>query len=374
MAATTAGQFASAITREQFEEMIHRAVNDHNRVYNNSFALSIRWEQDDTDAARDTEDLQSILSTLNLNQAEVEILAAQDRTPGWTLGTKLISLFQRAVDARGKSLVILHYTGHGELRQDNLFAVEGPTRRSVNLQRIIDCLVAGNIAGDVQYVDIADTDVILILDCCYSHIATRALNPTTRVVEILAASDDRTPAALAPPRNTLSGKLRGEISRRKRDGHHFVELSDVMATLRRNSSVVTPTHQVKLGQSIRLPLTGTTRVNPHTITPTLRAVFSVRIVEDLTQQQLDSLITWIQTLPHGYRMELDGVYETTSTLLVFQSSYRLFANITGHPGVTFISDVTSANRRQSLGQERGRHASPSSILKENVPFSGQSKP
>ncbi|OOQ82125.1 hypothetical protein PEBR_41717 [Penicillium brasilianum] len=92
----------------------------------------------------------------------------------------------------------------------------------------------------------------------------------------------------------------------------------------------------------------------------------------MTQQQIDSLITWIATLPRGYSMELDGVYETASTLLIFQSAYALFANIAGHPGVTFISDVTSQNRRQSLGQER--HAGPSSILKDNVPFSGHSKP
>jgi hypothetical protein len=63
---TSADQSTGAITREQFEEVMVRAVNNPNRVYNNSFALSIRWEQNNTDTFRDTEHFQSILSTLNL--------------------------------------------------------------------------------------------------------------------------------------------------------------------------------------------------------------------------------------------------------------------------------------------------------------------
>lgn len=359
----------NAITRPQFEDAITRAVNNRSRIYNNSFALSVRWQRDNTNASADIEHFQAILSTLNLDQAEVEILAEQDQTPGWTLNDKIRSVFRLAANAPGKSIVLIHYAGHGEVRGGQLFAVEGLSRRSINLQRFIDTVVA----GDVQDYDIADTDVVFVLDCCYSHAATRALNPTTRVVEILSASDDHTPEALAPPRNTLTGKLRGEIARCKRDGHHFVILSDVMATIRGNSSVVKPTHHVKLGVSVCFPFTGVTRINPNTIAPSLRAVFSVRIAENMTREQLDRFLTWIETLPPGFAMELDGIYPTTSTLLIFQSAYALFTNLAGYPGVTFISDVTSPNRRKYLGQEE-RQEAPSSTLKENVPFSRRSKP
>jgi hypothetical protein len=369
MAAIGADQTMNAITRAQFEDEITRAVNNRSRTYNNSFALSVRWERDNTNASADTEHFQAILSTLNLDQAEVEILAEQDQTPGWTLNDKIRSVFRLAANTPGKSIVLIHYGGHGEVRGEQLFAVEGLSRRSTNLQRFIDTVVA----GEVQDFDIADTDAVFVLDCCYSHVATRALNPTTRVVEILSASDEHTPEALTPPRNTLTGKLRGEIARRKRDGHHFVILSDVMATIRGNSSVVRPTHHVKLGVSVCFPFTGVTQINPNTIAPSLRAVFSVRIAENMTREQLDRFVTWIEALPPGFALELDGIYTTTSTLLIFQSAYALFTNLAGYPGVTFISDVRSPNRRKYFGQEQ-RQEAPSSTLKENVPFSRRSKP
>ncbi|KNG80860.1 hypothetical protein ANOM_011014 [Aspergillus nomiae NRRL 13137] len=348
MEVISADQTMNAITRAQFEDVITRAVNNHSQIYNNSFALSVRWERDKTNASADLDHFQAILRTLNLDQAEVEILAEHDQTPGWTLNESVRLIFRLAANAPGKSIVLIHYAGHGVVRGEQLFSVEGLSRRSINLQRIIDTVVA----GDFQDFDIADTDAVFVLDCCYSYVAKRALNPTTRVVEILSASDDHTPEALKAPHNTLTEKLRGEIARRKRDGHHFVVFSDAMATIRGNSSVIKPTHHVKLGASVCFPFTGVTRINPSTIAPSLRAVFSVRIAEKMTREQLDRFLTWIEAFPPGFTMELDGVYITTSTLLIFQSAYALFTNHAGYPGVTFISDVRSPNRRQSLGQEQ----------------------
>ncbi|KAJ6134505.1 hypothetical protein N7523_000827 [Penicillium sp. IBT 18751x] len=358
-----------AISADQIMNAITRAVNNRSRIYNNSFALSVRWERDKTNASADTDNFQAILSTLNLDQAEVEILAEKDQTPGWTLNDKIRSVFRLAANAPGKSIVLIHYAGHGKVKRGQLYAVEGPSNRSINLQRFIDTVMT----GDVQDFDIADTDAVFVLDCCYSHVATRTSNPTSRVVEVLSASDDHTPEALTSPRNTLTGKLRGEIARRKRDGHRFVTLSDAMATIRENSSVVKPTHHVKLGVSVCFSFTGVTQINPNAIAPSLRAVFSVRIAENMTREQLDRFLTWIETLSPGFAMELDGIYTTTSTLLIFQSAYALFANLARYPGVTLISEVTSSNRRKYLGQEQ-RQEAPPSTLKENVPFSGRSKP
>lgn len=357
----------AAINRDQFTDAITRAVYDRGRVYNNSFALSIYWERDNTNATEDVGHFQAILSTLNFDPAEVEIISEGDKTPGWTLMDTVRSIFQRAADAPGKSIVFIHYAGHGEVKKGELFAVGGPTRRSLNFNKIIDEAVAAEWAFDV-----ANTDTVFVLDCCYAHAATRAPSTTTRVVEIISATDDITPKALAPPRNTLTGKLRTEIARRKRDGHQFMELSDVMATIRADSPVVKPTHHVKLGSSVRLLFTGVTRIDPNTIAPSLRAVFSVHIAENMTQDQLNRLIQWINDLPSSYAMELDGVYQTNSTLLIFQGAYALFTNLAGYPGINFISEVSSPNLRQYFGQEQQQQAPPS-VLKENVPFSRPSK-
>ncbi|KAJ5551462.1 hypothetical protein N7535_000588 [Penicillium sp. DV-2018c] len=350
MADTSAGQTTNTITRVEFEDAVTRVVNDRNRTYSNSFALSIRirWERDNTDAAMDTKNFQAILSALNLDQAEVVVLREQDATPGWALIDAIRRVFRRSATAPGISIVLIHYAGHGEVKTEQLFAVEGRSRRSLKFQRIIDFAVA----GDIDDMDIGDTDTVFVLDCCYSHVATRASNRTTRAVEILSASDDSTSEAFAPLRNTLTGKLWGEIARRKRDGHRFVILSEVMAAIRANSPAVKPTHQVKLGVSVCFPFTGVTRIGPSTITPSLRAVFSVRFAENMTQEQLQRFLTWMETLPPAYTIELDGIYTTTSTLLIFQSAYALFTGLAGYPGVTFISDVTSPNRRKYLDEEQ----------------------
>lgn len=353
----------------EFEAAITRAVNSRSQVYNNSFALSIQWKQDNTCASTDTENFQVILSTLNLDKAEVMVLAEKDPTPGWTLDDKIRSIFQVAARTPGKSIVIIHYAGHGSVRDNRLFATEGPSHRSIDLQRCINEAVAGSF----QDYDIGDTDTVFVLDCCYSHVATRASDPRNRSVEILSASDDQTPEALTPPRNTLTGKLRGEIARRKHAGHRFIRLSDVMETIRANSPVVKPTYHVKLGESTCFPFTGVTRIDPNTITPTLRAAFSVHIAENMTREQLERFVHWIETLPPAFRIELDAVYPTNSTLLMLQSSYALFWNLAGYPGVSSAKDVEGPNFRSSLGQGQ-RQAAPSSTMKENVPFSSRPKP
>ncbi|KAJ5575834.1 hypothetical protein N7535_002760 [Penicillium sp. DV-2018c] len=60
----------------------------------------------------------------------------------------------------------------------------------------------------------------------------------------------------------------------------------------------------------------------------------------------------METLPPVYTRELDGIYTTTSTLLIFQSAYVLFTDLAGYAGVTFISDMTSPNRREYLNEEQ----------------------
>ncbi|KAJ5247528.1 hypothetical protein N7468_002511 [Penicillium chermesinum] len=49
----------------------------------------------------------------------------------------------------------------------------------------------------------------------------------------------------------------------------------------------------------------------------------------MTREQLQRFLTWIETLPPGYTIELDAIYPTTSTLLIFQSAYALFVNLAG---------------------------------------------
>ncbi|KAJ6114486.1 hypothetical protein N7486_000264 [Penicillium sp. IBT 16267x] len=69
-----------------------KIAEERQAVYNNAFALTIYWEQDNTDAVQDTAHFQTILSTLNLPQAELAMLSSNDPTPSWTLQPKFTSL------------------------------------------------------------------------------------------------------------------------------------------------------------------------------------------------------------------------------------------------------------------------------------------
>jgi hypothetical protein len=56
--------------------------------------------------------------------------------------------------------VLIHYVGHGEVRGEELWVVEGASRRSISLQGYIDTVVKGH----VHYFDIADTDAVFVLE------------------------------------------------------------------------------------------------------------------------------------------------------------------------------------------------------------------
>lgn len=241
----------------------------------------------------------------------------------------------------GRSIVLIHYAGHGYIDHGALYGLERANGRKVNLEMFML-----GLAYDSSYLTDADlVDVVFILDCCYAHHATRAASKTARIVEILAATDDNNPEAFAPPRNTLTGKLKGEIARRKRDGHKFVEFAEVMQTLRsKHAAVKKPTHSVKLGAcSVCLPFSGLTTVDPSAITPSLRAVFSVHIARNMSRDQLDEFVEWFRQLPPGVAITLEGAYETNLTLLIIQDPYSVYSKLAGIPGISLISETTSAN-------------------------------
>lgn len=341
-----------SLTVNRLTEVLSCAVRARDSYYNNFFALTIRWENYDTHAARDAQNFQNMLRTLNVGDPEHVILGEDDDTPGWTLVGQVRSVFARAKRCPGKSIVFIHYTGYGKVNHENKLIVQGaataPGRRIPTVN--ISTLVIDQVC-DEETMKAGDTDTVFVLDCCYSHVVTRKPSTMARTVEILAATDDSNPNALAPPHNTLTRKLQSEVARRKREGHQFVRLSDVMATIRARSPTVKPTHHIKVGSSICLPFTGITPRphNPDTIGPPLRAVFAVDVPENASQELLERITKWIRDLPPSLSMELDGVYRANSTLLIIQGAYAAFSELAGFPNVKFISDVSSRNLRQDLG-------------------------
>lgn len=186
-------------------------------------------------------------------------------------------------------------------------------------------------------------DVLFIFDCCYSYAACRAPTVTGRVVEVIATSDDTSPQANAPPHNTVTGKRANEIRRRLGAGNRFIEFVDVVQALRaRENAVKKPTHGLKLGtRSICLPFSGT--VNPSTIEPTVRAVFSVHISNNISQQELDNFVAWTRSLPPYASLSLEGVYPTGSMCIILSSAYAVYSKLASMRGYRFIAETTGPN-------------------------------
>lgn len=361
----------SALTIGQLEGALRNVAQKRNNVYNNSFALSLRWDGDNTGAAIDVASFQGILATLNLERAEEIVLPVTGRLLAVMVYNKIRSAFEAAAESRGKSIMFIHYAGHGMIRRSDLFITEGDTGADLNLSTLI------NQTADTQWFSSNNADLVWILDCCYAHVTTREPNTRGRIVEVISATDDSQPLARLPPHNTLTRKLRAEIARRKRDGHQFIEIADVMQSVRADSEHVHPSHCVKLGvSSVCLPFTGARPINPRNIGPSLRAVIAVTTVETITQTQCEGLIAWIRGAPPGFDIRIESVFETNSTLLIFSGAWSVYSKLAGLPGIKLVGEVRSRNRLQLLGQQgQGRTLPlPASPMKENVPFPRSPKP
>ena len=233
----------------------------------------------------------------------------------------------------GRCIVFFHYAGHGTPGpHDDLFFASASGLKSFNAERLFsDTDVRGGVILD----DYSPVDVIFILDCCYSFLATKAAKPIGRVVEVLAAVDANTPGAFIPgQRVSFTGKLATKAAFLKGQGYQSIELAEIMSFMRAESPIKKPSHIVRIGtSSVRLwyskDISNKTPPGP----PKLRAVFQVHVDESFTQEELKNFIGWIHSLSPRVGLSLDAVFETGSMCLIFQASYSVFSKLNGIPGI-----------------------------------------
>lgn len=360
----------AGISEARLRDALESVVSRRSHSYNSSHALSIKWAADDSNSAQDVGHFQAILSTLQLPAAREYTISSADETPGWSVLNEVRNLLLAAKSSAGRSLAIIHYAGHGYVESnDSLFATGSATsKRRFNL----DSQVIAQPTDDNWCLEEDDpVDVLFILDCCYAHVACRTLPSSSRTVEIIAATESPTPRALAPPRNTLTGKLRGEIARRRRDSHSLIEMAYLISSLRANHAVVKPTHFMKLGcSSICLPFSGPLPIDPRSLSPSLHAVISVHVSGNMTNDGLHELVRWIEMCPQSCSISLDGVYRTESTLLIIQCAWPVFSKLRGVRGIKLVAEVTSKNLwPQALVAYTGSETAMPPSGKENLPFS-----
>jgi len=320
------------LSRAEIEVALTAAAEQRNRpVYNKTFALYVRWENDDTHADRDGVNFQRFLDTFGLGTMEVQQLSSNDVAPGWSLFQRLNSIVREADDSArasgGRSLVVFHYGGHGIQGPDGSLLLTSPTNsKSINVEQNITTLFGS--PGPLPYE--APVDIIYIFDCCFSFLTTRAFTPSQRVVEVLAATDSNSPMAFVPGSNvSFTAKLAAKAHALKQQGYPSVEVAELISILREESKVKHPCYAIKLGtSSIRLPFPGSRGPRISLLSPSQRrAVFHINLSDDLTKEELKAFVEWINSLPSGGNITVQGVYNTASTCIILQAPYSLFLKL-----------------------------------------------
>ncbi|KAI9782686.1 MAG: hypothetical protein M1839_004673 [Geoglossum umbratile] len=251
-------------------EVIEEAVAHRGRYYSGSFAFSIRFEADNTSAFRDIAHFQDMLRLLGHSEAKEFVLKKDDRIPGWTAGCIIPELDALVSKIEGRTLVIGHYAGHGAIENGQLVFFASPSApRSFGLEKSLSQLYQDNTGTDPAF---EKTDVVLILDSCYSGQAVRGLGPATRSVEIIAsvAADqqalENAPNLSRVQHRTFTSRLADSVARKiGRGDSSSVSFAEIVGELRSQShSQRLPEYHLQVGRvGIRVPILGKTSLPPH---------------------------------------------------------------------------------------------------------------
>lgn len=354
--------------------VLENAIDQRGRSYQELFAVSVRFEADETSADNDQQTFFNLVKCINIplasNHPQSLVIGTDDVHPGWTVAFFLERLLDVISTCEGRSLLLFHYAGHGGLNAngDVIFYAQNSGVRSFDYLRTIErTLVDPSILTEPK---LKRTDVVIILDSCYSGNAIRATPSAERTVELLAAvsADQRAfgnPSVSVRIRNrTFTARLAGEVAVRRGRNEKFLVLSDVIASLRSQSNAERlPLFETVAGsKAIRLPLKPRTGNEPEPSRPpcgalgssessgshkpsnqNLRVIFTVHINTTPHDNDLQSLVEWVRSLDPFLGLELTGVHLSRSTLLTFSALWHVWGNLKGLPCFSFVGEVFGEN-------------------------------
>ncbi|KAN0080712.1 hypothetical protein V8E54_003916 [Elaphomyces granulatus] len=181
-------------------------------------------------------------------------------------------------------------------------------------------------------------DVLFVLDCCASFLATKGATITSRI-----------PRALVPGQAvSFAAKLATKLAYLKGQGVSSVEVAELITALRVESPARKPTHMVRLGTtSVQLQFPSSI-ISRSMGALKLRAVFQIHVNDDFTLDELKGVAQWIHSLSPRVKLNLEGVFDTGSTCFIFQSSFALFSRLNGIPGVSLICESMGPNRLDEM--------------------------
>ncbi|KAE8160330.1 hypothetical protein BDV40DRAFT_290207 [Aspergillus tamarii] len=310
------------ISLQDLEPLLKKLVDQHHRQFANALSLSISWQDDNTNASGDVSNFQAILRLFGYPTAEEYVIPDNACMPGWDIAVKIQGLIRQAMKMTGRTIILIHYAGHGLNHNERLFFCDSTEKKKFNVDRNL----LNFVDSESNLTDSDNIDIVFIFDCCYSYLATRGYRGENRVVEVLAAVDAESKLAFsAGVRASFTGKLYAEILRRKQLGAKDVELADLIMYLRKESPVKKPAYRILVGvNSLRL------------------------LAETLTIGQLAAFCDWIWKLPREIGLSLELVFETQSMLMIFLAPFAFWLKLKDYRFVEFIGESDTGNLLLSI--------------------------
>ncbi|KAI9861217.1 MAG: hypothetical protein M1813_005390 [Trichoglossum hirsutum] len=229
-------------------------------------------------------------------------------------------------------------------------------------------------SDELTNVDFEKTDMVLILDSCYSGQATRGFKAAGRSVEIICSVSANQKALenasdLARVQNrTFTCRLADAVAQHVSKGDSSsISFVDIVEELRGKSLPDRlPEYSLHVGRvGIRVPILGQARLPPHLRaycqipsrsfasdgsftavpeTPHLTAVFSVHLDNiSPSSEEIRKLVKWLHALNSSIGLELTGIHRSRSTVLVIVAPWRVWAQLKGLPGLELVCESFGQN-------------------------------
>lgn len=263
----------------------------------------------------------------------------------------MISDLEREVEDLGtRCLAIGLYAGHAgpeHIHGNLVFHANDSEQRKVTMERVFGPLFGTN--------SFTKTDVILMMNCCFSGLATPGVDSRDRSVEIIASVGYDKPAHCNPSNNgriqnrRFTSRLADEVARRiGREDLTSISFAEVTEELRRTTQPQRmPQYRLQLGRiGIRIPTPDRARLPPHlrlagpggssshhhqrltssessigptmTIPPRVTALFKVHLEgANVESPEVLKLVQWLHGLNPNIGLQMSGLYMARSTEIIF---------------------------------------------------------
>lgn len=353
-------------------DILQQAIAHRGRQYSHQHTFSLRFKDDDTKADRDTQHFQAMLRMLDLPSAEEVILSS--KMVAWDFRPVIDKLTKRLDVEDDRKLIVWHYAGHAKLNdEDDLCLIPSLNSKAfLNFNREFGIFWEPEVVFD-------KTDVVIILDCCFSAKAARGTIQEDRTVEIISAVGMAqkalgNPSDVARFRNrTFTARLADEVARMiGSPDKTSITFSELVAKMREISQPERlPEYALKLGgTSVRLSIS---KIKSQGVVPSSgkshghfkssssgssdaenpMAIFKIHLGQaDSSSDEVIKLVEWIHTLHPTIGLELTGVFRGRSTELIFHAPWILWKMLDGLHCFDLVCETFGRNKLSEIPSQK----------------------